>query len=263
LPDNHPLDSTKTHYFALDPLYWSVVDVIDTILTEHGERALLMANWQLKSDLYAILRQDRSMTVDLFQRYSYPDVGRERKSAFVAELLDLLECQHDMLPHFNYMMLKGVLEIDKNLSSLPYLEEETPNVLIDGFGLFFIHRICLFKNSEHIFDVEEVVISYISDQEFVDGEHVLANYRFAVSDEEPGIQISDVMTGVLGKLFSFIQETELAELVAWRQNLAPQQERNLALLRELLSRSLEENLAFAHYVLSLEDQQRAAVLLEH
>lgn len=250
------------HYFALDPLYWSVVDVIDSILTEHGDNALLMANWELKNDLYAILRNDQRGTVDLFRRYSYPNVGRERRPAFVAELLDLLEYRRNMLPHFNYMMLKGVLEIAKNLSSLPYLEDETPNVLIDGFGMFFIHWICLFKNCEHIFDVEEVVQSYITGETLTDGDRTLNNYRFAASDDEPGIQISDIVTGVLGKLFSFLQETELSDLVQWRASLNPQQECNLGLLRQLLDRSLEENSAFAHYVLSLEDRQRAAFLLE-
>jgi hypothetical protein len=29
-----------------------------------------------------ILRHDQSGTVDLFRRYSYPDVGRERRPAF-------------------------------------------------------------------------------------------------------------------------------------------------------------------------------------
>lgn len=251
------------HYFALDPLYWSVVDVIDSILTQHGNAALLMANWELKNDLYTILRHDQPGTVDLFQRYSYPDVGRERRPAFVAELLDLVEARRNMLPHFNFMMLKGVIEIARNLESLPYLEDETPNVLIDGFGLFFIHRICLFKNCEHILDVEEVVRSYISGQTFTDGERKLTNFRFAVSGDEPGVQISDVVTGVLGKLFSFIQETEFDDLVLWRENVDPQQERNLGLLRRLLDLSLKENPAFAHYVLSLEDRRRAAFLLEH
>jgi hypothetical protein len=91
----------------------------------------------------------------------------------------------------------------------------------------------------------------------------LTNFRFAVSDDEPGIQISDVMTGVLGKLFSFIQDTGFDDLVLWRKNLDTQQERNLDLLRQLLDHSLKENPAFAHYVLSLEDLRRTAFLLEH
>ncbi|TFV37344.1 hypothetical protein [Bradyrhizobium niftali] len=105
--------------------------------------------------------------------------------------------------------------------------------------------------------------SYISAQTFTNGEHALANYRFAISDDEPGIQTSDVITGVLGKLLSFIQDTELDDPVLWRENLDPQQECNLDLLGTVLDHSLEENAAFAHYVLSLEDRRRAAFLFGH
>ncbi len=250
------------HYSALDPLYWSIVDVIDSILTEHGEPTLMMANWDLKNDLYAILRHDQDGTVDLFQRYAYPDVGREMRSAFIAELRDILEYRRGLLPHFNFMMLKGVLQIAEKLDSLPYLEDATPNVLIDGFGLFFIQRICLFKHSEHILDVEEVVKTYLAGQDFVDGERKLTNYRFVVSHHEPGIQISDVVAGLLGKFFSFIQKSDPSELAAMSRDLSAQQKRNLDLLRELLDLSLEENPAFAHFILSTEDQRRAAFFLQ-
>jgi hypothetical protein len=251
------------HYSALDPLYWSIVDIIDSILAEHGETTLFAANRNLKNDLYTILRHDQNNMVDLFQRYSYPDVGREKRPAFVAELRGLLEHRRDLLPHFNFMMLKGVLQIAEKLDSLPYLEDETPNVLIDGFGLFFVQRICLFKNSEHILDIEEVVKTYLAGQIFFDGERKLTHYRFVKSHDEPGVQISDVVVGLLGKFFSLIQNTEPPELVEMRQNLSAQQKRNLGFLRELLNRSLEENSAFAHFVLSLEDQERAAFFLQN
>lgn len=250
------------HYSALDPLYWSIVDIVDSILSEYGEAMLIIANRDLKNDLYAILRYNQNDTVDLFQRYSYPNVGREKRTAFVAELRDLLEHRRDLLPHFNFMMLKGLLQIGEKLDCLPYLEDETPNVLIDGFGAFFIQRICLFKNSEHILDIEEVVKTYLADQTFVDGERKLAHYRFVDSHDEPGVQISDVVAGLLGKFFSFIQSHEPSELVEVRQHLSAQQQTNLGLLGKLLDRSLEENPAFIHFILSLEDQERASFFLQ-
>ena len=76
------------HYSVLYPLFWSIVDIIDSILTEYGNDNLLMANWQLKNALCTILRDDPVGTVDLFQRYSYPDVGRARRPAFITELRD-------------------------------------------------------------------------------------------------------------------------------------------------------------------------------
>lgn len=248
------------HFSVLDPLYWSIVDVIDSILSEHGERQLFSIHLELKNDLYTLLRHDLSVTVDLFQRYSYPDVGRELRQAFIAELRTLLERRTDMLPHFNFMMLKGVLQIAERLSSLPFLEDETPNVLIDGFGPFFIERICLFKNSEHIFDVEEVVKTNIAAMKFVDGTRNLTNYRFADSKDEPGVQVSDVITGFFGKMFTFLNNTTASELTNMRTQLTDQQRKNLRLLETLLDHALKENPAFSHYTLSLEDLRRKNVL---
>lgn len=249
------------HYSALDPLYWSIVDIVDSILTEYGDSNLLMANWQLKDALYAVLRHDQQDTASLFHRYSYPDVGRDRRRAFITELRGRLESRAHLLDHVSVMMLKGTLQIAEKLDVLPYLEDETPNVLIDGFGLFFVGRLCLFKNAFHILDVEKVVQDYIGQQSFVDGDRTLDIFRFATSHDEPGIQISDVIAGLLGKFFSMLQRCEFEELAELRQSLNPQQEKNLALLRDVLDRSLEENLAFAHYILSSEDQRRAAFFL--
>lgn len=249
------------HYFALDPLYWSTVDIIDSILTEHGEATLMMANWDLKNALYTILRHDLDDTVKLFQRYTYPDVGRDRRRMFIEEVRARLDARFHLLDHFNAMMLKGVLQIAEKLDALPYLEDETPNVLIDGFGPFFIGRICLFKNSMHIFDVEKVIEDYIGQQKFVDGDRTLDIYRFATSHDEAGVQISDVVAGLLGKLFSMVQRNSSEELDRVRSGFTSQQQRNHAMIRQLLDRSVEENAAFAHYVLSIEDQNRAAIFL--
>lgn len=249
------------HYSALDPLYWSIVDVVDSILTERPEPTLVALQMQLKSDLYGILRHDYEGTVDIFQRYTYPDVGRDRRTAFVMELRELLEHRSERLDHFNYMMLKGVLRIAQDLEKLPYLEDETPNVLIDGFAPLYMQRICLFKNSEHVLDVEDVIRHHVEGARFTDGDRELRHFRFAVSHDEPGIQISDIVTGLLGKFFSFVCTTSDDELVAARHRFSAQQRRNIDLLGTLLDRSIEENKAFAHFVLSLEDQSRAGLLL--
>ena len=250
------------HYSVLDPLYWSIVDIVDSILTEYGEPKLLGLNIELKSDLYTILRYDYEGTVDLFQRYTYPNVGQGRRAAFVAELLDVLELRRELLDHFSYMMLKGILEIAARIDSLPYLEDEAPNVLIDSFAPFYAQRICLFKNSDLILDVEEVVKQYLSGMRFADGDRELKHFRFALSHDETGIQLADVVTGLLGKFFAFICATSATELAVTRRGLNPQQRRTLRALSGLLDRSIAENKAFAHFVLSLEDQEKAGFFLD-
>ncbi len=249
------------HYSVLDPLYWSIVDVVDSILWEHDEQVLFVHHMRLKNDLYAVLRHDYGQTVALFQRYSYPNVGRERRPAFIEDLLDLIQEREALLPPFNLKMLKGVVEIAKALDSLPFLEDVEPNVLIDGFGPFFVERLCLLKNASHILDVEEVIREHLAGLEFRDGDDVLTHYRFAVSHDEPGIQISDVLVGLIGKFFSFVCKTSHDEILRTRKELTAQQNRTLRLLGELCGRSISENPVFAHYVLSLSDQQKASELL--
>lgn len=250
------------HFSVLDPLYWSIVDVVDSILFEHGERELVGLAMPLKSDLHKLLRCDREATVDLFRRYTYPDVGRQRRKAFIAELIDRLESRRHLFGQFNATMLRHVLKIALKLGSLPFLENETPNVLIDGFGPIFVQRICVLKNCTHVLDVEPVIRDYLSGIEFRDGADVMTNFRFAVSHDEPGIQVSDVVVGLLGKMFSFICATEMNAIGEARRGLDQQQQRSVALLGALLDRSIAENEVFAHYVMSAEDLNKAAMFVE-
>lgn len=249
------------HYSALDPLYWSIVDIIDSIIAAQRDGASMMIAVQLKDDLYRVLRRDIHATVDLFRRYSYPNVGRQQWIAFTDQLLQIVEDNCRFLADFNFQMLKGVLQLAHGLESLPFLEDEKPNVLIDEFSHFYIHRICLFKNSEHVFDTEEIVKARLADQILLDGDRVIQNYRFVDSQNDPGVQVSDVVVGLLGKCFGYLIRTEQPELLAARAGLSPTQQENLHKLAKLLDRSTDENFAFAHYVLSLEDRKRAFMFL--
>ncbi|TCR97798.1 DUF3800 domain-containing protein [Rhizobium sp. BK418] len=250
------------HFSVVDPLYWSIVDIVDSILSNDEAAHLIPYERHLKNDLFTILRHDIEGLIDLFQRYAYPDVGKERRREFIEELLVLAEARSELLDHFNYMMLKGVWEMAWNAESLPFVEDETPNVLIDSFGSFFIERLYILKNASHILDVEELIIDYLKDVRFLDGNKELDHFRFANSRDEPGIQISDVVAGFLGKYFSFICATDDDTLGENRHTLTPQQETNLSLLHELLERSNDENLVFAHAVMSNRDRMMAEAFRE-
>lgn len=242
------------HLFGLDPLYWSIVDVIDAILAEHPERQLVAVQDRLKNDLYGLLRLDPDRTIDLLRRYDYPDVGAARRRAFVDDLLTLLEEHEAVFEPFNFMMLKGLLQIGRAVESLPFLEHNDAHVLIDRFVSFFVKRICLFKQAHHILDVERVVMDHLASDPILDGGQTYERYRFAASNDEPGIQVSDMSVGLLGRLLSFVVATDRDDLNQIRAALTPRQAANLARLSRLLNRSLEITPAFVHLVMSVEDQ---------
>ena len=166
-----------------------------------------------------------------------------------------------MLLDLNYQMLKGVLEAAVNLESLPYLEDENPNVLVDGFTEFYTNNICLFKNSIHIMDIEEVIEANLKLLTFVDDGQPVNNYRFVDSKHESGIQVADIVVGLLGKLFTFTHSMKFDELFSLRSTLSNVQTDTLAHFREIMNFSIRENPAFANRVLSDSENEKAALFL--
>ncbi len=242
-------------------MYWSVVDIVDSIVGEAGHKQLMMISPVLKDDLYTILRYDLDETVELFKRYTYPDVGREQRPAFVRELIKLLNDRRDLLPDFNYHMLKGLLQIAERLESLPFLEDEEANVLIDEFSTFYMTRICLFKNSTHILDIEESIMGRITEESYLDDGVPVQNFQFVDSKDSIGVQVADVVAGLLGKCFTFLNRTTMEELTGLQAQFSPLQSCNLSLLSKLMDISLDENSAFGNYVASHEDHCRRNFLL--
>ena len=46
------------HYIALDPLYWALVDIIDSVISHDHLTHLQAYHWQLKNDLFIVLAAD-------------------------------------------------------------------------------------------------------------------------------------------------------------------------------------------------------------
>jgi hypothetical protein len=249
------------HYQVLDPLYWSIVDVIDSIITEEGSVQLMMIAPMLKNDLYGVLRVDVDQTAELLGRYTYPNVGLDRREAFIGELRDILKARRNSLPDLNYQMLNGLLRIGAKLDTLPYLEDETPNVLIDGFGAFYLHRLALFKNATHVLDIETTIETYLAGIDLKDGDTPLRNYSFVDSRDRPWVQVSDALAGLLGKFFTYASRTSAVDIVRARDAMSGRQRHTFEMLTRLIDRSIQECPAFVQYVVSLEDQQRRATIL--
>lgn len=246
---------------ALDPIYWSIVDIVDSAIMAIGSVEFLAAAPILKSDLNAVLRIDLNGLADLFSRHSYPAVTGDQAIGFLRELVDIVRSRREVLPAFNFRMLEGLLLMAARNSRLPFHEGETPHVLIDEFSAFYIKRICLFKNSTHVLDSDDTIARRLEAERFVDGRRSVKNFRFASSRDVPGIQISDVIAGLLGKFFTFVGRTAHQQLDAIRSQFAGIQAENLALLGALIQRSIDENPAFASYVISEQDKSRSFSLL--
>lgn len=85
------------HFYVMDVIYWSVVDIVDTIIIEAFKGELAPYHTMLKNDLYKVLKENLTQTIIIFRRYSYPNLCKEVFFNFASELKDLLECNRNLL----------------------------------------------------------------------------------------------------------------------------------------------------------------------
>lgn len=249
------------HYHALDPLYWSLVDIVDSILYRLEQPRLRAFHAQLKADLTTLLRAHLSATANMFFRYNYPDLAPESRKPFLDEILSTLETSDHILPAFNAMMLKGVLQAGRNLPSLDFIEGFSPHLLIESFGAFYLARIAVFKNSSHILDMEDSIREEIAAMKPTSNGFPVTHYRFADSKSEPGIQVSDVVVGLIGKMHTYFARTPRDKIAHERASLSGISLRNAELLRDLIDASHEANIAFLNHVSSMGDIDKMNMFL--
>lgn len=252
------------HYYAMDIFYYAIVDIIDSVLfCDRKYSSLIPNHFVIKNDLYKIFSVDIGNTINIFKNYSYPDINKHKKTDFIKEIKNLLERNSDLIPNDNFHMLRNVLEYAIKLNTLPFIEDNEPYILIKDFAYFYMIKILIFKNSFHIFDDEKNVEELINTKLFINEEQSIKNYKFVNSKYETGIQIADIIAGLLGKYFNLLRYTDIRELKKLVSNFTQQQKNNLVALNKIMDYSYAESQGFLHFLVSLEDIEKSKILSLH
>jgi hypothetical protein len=241
------------HFVVLDPLYYSYVDIIDSLPAVDDWE--FMPRMRVKRNLYRVLRKDMNGSIALLRQYSYPTVAECNVRGFLGALDELVLATSGLLSVEDQCELRNILRSGLDIIKLELLDN-IPNVIIDGFESIFIHRICLFKVSQHILDEEKKVMAKLKNIRFMDGVNPLNHHRFVNSKSEYGVQLSDVIVGLLGACFSWLKHLDDNTVHAARRGLNTTQEENRRALADLVERSITEQSLFVQYLLSLDDIAR-------
>lgn len=233
------------HYTNLNLLNWFILDVVESIMANDEFDDILPMHRELKNELYSIAMADLPGFLTLLHGYGFPDIPRPRTGEFIREVEAFVQKNWPLEPNDATRMLSHVLTRARVLKELEFLVDETPGELIDGFETFFLNRICTFNNAKHVLDEEKDIQAAIAPFRLMNGEDEL-DYTFVDSKKVPEVQLSDVIVGLLGKYFTFIEKKPYSALAKIRQNLNPVQKKNLELLGSLieLSDAVSNNLLF-------------------
>lgn len=251
------------HYSNLNILYWSTIDILESMIPQE----LFQIHMELKTILYEFIKIDLNSFIEILYKYEYPNIDREKANYFLDEILNYMT-NHKMKFILKYPAIDNnlvtlvyqIIEKAKN-TELTFIMDGKSHILIDDLFIFYKRPFGIFKNSHHIFDEENSIEDIFERWEFIEDEKIWENFEFQNSKNNVLIQISDVIIGLVGKLFTYINDTDFNELTNIKENLSTRQVKNITTLAKLFEKSDNQSTALIHSIQSLIERDKLVLLL--
>lgn len=241
------------HYSSINIIYWSIVDIVDSILASKRFDVFSFARREMKNELYRIAHKDELAFLALMKNHGYPDIQRGKVADFMADVAAFLNLHNPTATNLPTHMLKELVKKAQDLSELAFLVDDDADVLIDSFSTFFTMPVLLFRNATHVFDREIQVEKSLNADGFKQRAGGI-DYRFSDSKAEPGIQLADVIVGLIGKYQEFVEQYRLPELLTRKQTWSAAQTESFELLRGLIDYSDDVSNAFIHRITAMDSE---------
>ncbi|KDN57758.1 DUF3800 domain-containing protein [Exiguobacterium sp. AB2] len=247
------------HYFALNPFYFSIVDIVDSAVA-NSEIAMKLDRGfvdVMKSNLYTATKNDPEKFINLISTFGYPNLMKDRIVPFIEELIELIRVYEKKSNlEVGLVSLRHILKESISKGEMVFLEGNKDHILIEDFMHFYLQPIYMFINSKHDFDEESTVFSLVEKLQPSYGGELITNFSQSDSKDNKMIQISDIITGLMAKFLDYITGSNISEIQTAFQNLSEKQQDNFDKLRQLINKSNNYNKAFLNYSLSIEDRYK-------
>lgn len=243
------------HYTNFNILYWSLVDIVDSLWDEPELLQYMPYVMHIKSELFNLANADLDRLVPILKKYRFPNIRRHASSAFMSEFSDHLDAvskkpQSEISKLVIYMIRKAA-----NLPELPFIVDNEDDVLIDSFDDLFLRPLYMYPTSSHTFDNETEVQAALRGTQ-VEYKGKFVEYSFVDSLECIETQLSDGICGLLGSHFNFLEDHSVEELITVKENLNPVQQQTLSLLRKLIDISDAQSNGFMHRISPIDSDYK-------
>lgn len=248
------------HYEVLNFLYWSIVDVIDSINVEIGVNDKKLLD-NIKNLLYLVCKENYKQLASFFSQYNYPNLKENTKSDFLKGIISFTK-NSKILNYSEKAILLQFLEIGF-ASELIFIKNNPDNILLDDFLSFYVDGIEKNLNSFHVFDEENEIQNIIKsyDLKIIENNSVFDNYVFKNSKDDFYLQLSDVIVGLIRKFRKYLFSKSSEEIENDFYDMCKIQRNNLISLLMIIKRSEQENTFFLHDIDSVSEHDKLADLI--
>lgn len=229
------------HYTNVNNLFYTLVEIFDSIVKLDEISEFGYDYFKMKSVFYYMFKGKADALQILMFKYKYPNIQREDVEAFCNDLLFLLGSRREMKEEEKF--LAGMLARAAESDELVFLHDNDDYVMQENYAEFYADPIRKYQKSRHIFD-EETTVQDIVKKQIAMGENMADNFKFVKSETDIFVQLSDVVAGILGKLFKYINSTSLNQRRRDVEGLSKLQVENILLIDKLRMEADRENPGF-------------------
>lgn len=157
--------------------------------------------FMLKTTFYNMLFPNIDRVTQTMIKYSYPNIKTENIKDFCNDLLDSIDLRYKQKPDEKF--ISGMLKRASKSTEMVFIQDNIDFVMQEDYSIFYVDPILKFPKAMHHFDEELSIQDKVFDMvsKFGNG---ATNYEFVNSKDNTMIQISDLVAGLLGKMFTFI-----------------------------------------------------------
>lgn len=220
------------HYTSLNNLYFSLVDIVDSLWDAPNNNEYSLFLWEIKNVLYKFTVDHMDEVTKLLIKHGYPDI--KEGPLFCCDLRALISKHYSGNKSAN--ILCKMLDNSEKYDELPFIQDNETQTLIEYYP-FYLRQCQLFSKSFHIFDNEKIVQDEMSKIQLCEKGEKLNNWKFVDSSKNVFVQISDMVVGLLRKLFMYLDTNSLHDICVASQNLNNKQVKNFSMIRDLIIRS--------------------------
>ena len=229
------------HYTNVNNLFYTLVEIFDSIVKPDEISEFGYDYFKMKSVFYYMFKGKADALQILMFKYKYPNIQREDVEAFCNDLLFLLGSRREMKEEEKF--LAGMLARAAESDELVFLHDNDDYVMQENYAEFYADPIRKYQKSRHIFD-EETTVQDIVKKQIAMGENMADNFKFVKSETDIFVQLSDVVAGILGKLFKYINSTSVNQRRRDVEGLSKLQVENILLIDKLRMEAGRENPGF-------------------
>lgn len=248
------------HFQAFNLLYWSVVDIIDSIEQNYFE---IENRNILKNLIYLVCKENIIEIPNLFEKYDYPDINEEKQNNFLDELIHLVTITKQ-LSHIDKSFLIAFLSKGYN-KELKFVSDDEKGVLVENFLNQYMDNVEKYINSVHFFDEEKNIQNLIQDYNYIiiNDNQRINNYSFCDSQSNFYLQLSDVIVGIIHRLKLYLLKKSVEDIEKDFVLLTDLQKENLRMLLTLIKNSEQKSKFFIHNIDAIGEINKLAYLFLH